>query len=130
MGKLGGGELNVSSDVDLVFVYPEDGDTRRPKALANQDFFDRLGRRVVAALAEPSPEGYVFRIDMRLRPYGDAGPLASSFAALEQYLIAQGRTWERYAWLKARALTGDARRRARAAGHAVRLPKVSGLRRV
>ncbi len=106
MGKLGGGELNVSSDVDLVFVYPEDGDTRGPKVLANQDFFDRLGRRVVAALAEPSPEGYVFRTDVRLRPYGDAGPLAVSFAALEQYLIAQGRTWERYAWLKARALTG------------------------
>jgi [glutamine synthetase] adenylyltransferase / [glutamine synthetase]-adenylyl-L-tyrosine phosphorylase len=106
MGKLGGAELNVSSDVDLVFVYPEDGDTRGPKVLANQDFFDRLGRRVVAALAEPSPEGYVFRTDLRLRPYGDAGPLASSFAALEQYLIAQGRTWERYAWLKARALTG------------------------
>jgi [glutamine synthetase] adenylyltransferase / [glutamine synthetase]-adenylyl-L-tyrosine phosphorylase len=106
MGKLGGGELNVSSDVDLVFVYPEDGDTRGPKVLANQDFFDRLGRRVIAALAEPSPEGYVFRTDLRLRPYGDAGPLASSFAALEQYLIAQGRTWERYAWLKARTLTG------------------------
>ena len=106
MGKLGGAELNVSSDVDLVFVYPEDGDTRGPKALANQDFFDRLGRCVVAALAEPSPEGYVFRIDLRLRPYGDAGPLASSFASLEQYLVTQGRTWERYAWLKARALTG------------------------
>ena len=106
MGKLGGGELNVSSDVDLVFVYPEDGETRGPKVLANQDFFDRVGRRVVAALAEPSPEGYVFRTDLRLRPYGDAGPLASSFAALEQYLITQGRTWERYAWLKARPLTG------------------------
>ena len=106
MGKLGGGELNVSSDVDLVFVYPEEGDTRGPKILANQDFFDRLGRRIVAALEEASPAGYVFRTDLRLRPYGDAGPLASSFAALEQYLIAQGRTWERYAWLKARPLTG------------------------
>lgn len=106
MGKLGGGELNVSSDVDLVFVYPEEGNTRGAKSLANQDFFDRLGRRVVAALDEPSPEGYVFRTDLRLRPYGDAGPLASSLAALEQYLVAQGRTWERYAWLKARALTG------------------------
>lgn len=106
MGKLGGGELNVSSDVDLVLVYPEEGDTRGPKALANQDFFDRLGRRVVAALDEPLPEGHVFRTDLRLRPYGEAGPLASSFAALEQYLVAQGRTWERYAWLKARALTG------------------------
>ncbi|MGH8713362.1 MAG: bifunctional [glutamate--ammonia ligase]-adenylyl-L-tyrosine phosphorylase/[glutamate--ammonia-ligase] adenylyltransferase [Casimicrobiaceae bacterium] len=106
MGKLGGGELNVSSDVDLVFVYPEEGNTSGPKALANQDFFDRLGRCVVGALAEPSSEGYVFRTDLRLRPYGDAGPLASSFVALEQYLVAQGRTWERYAWLKARPLTG------------------------
>lgn len=106
MGKLGGGELNVSSDIDLVLVYPEDGSTSGPKTLANQDFFDRLGRRVVAALAEPSAEGHVFRTDLRLRPYGDAGPLASSFAALEQYLVAQGRTWERYAWLKARTLTG------------------------
>lgn len=106
MGKLGGGELNVSSDVDLVFVYPEEGNTRGAKVLANQDFFDRLGRRIVAALDEPLPEGYVFRTDLRLRPYGDAGPLASSLAALEQYLVTQGRTWERYAWLKARALTG------------------------
>ncbi|MGH8800636.1 MAG: bifunctional [glutamate--ammonia ligase]-adenylyl-L-tyrosine phosphorylase/[glutamate--ammonia-ligase] adenylyltransferase, partial [Casimicrobiaceae bacterium] len=106
MGKLGGGELNVSSDVDLVFVYPDDGSTSGSKALANQDFFDRLGRRVVGALADPSPEGSVFRTDLRLRPYGDAGPLASSFVALEQYLVAQGRTWERYAWLKARPLTG------------------------
>jgi glutamate-ammonia-ligase adenylyltransferase len=106
MGKLGGAELNVSSDVDLVFVYPEDGDTRGPKVLANQDFYERVGRRVVAALAEPAPEGYVFRTDLRLRPYGEAGPVASSFNALEQYLVTQGRTWERYAWLKARALTG------------------------
>jgi glutamate-ammonia-ligase adenylyltransferase len=106
MGKLGGAELNVSSDVDLVFVYPEAGDTPGPKVLANQDFFERLGRRVVIALSEPSAEGYVFRTDLRLRPYGDAGPVASSFNALEQYLVTQGRTWERYAWLKARTLTG------------------------
>jgi glutamate-ammonia-ligase adenylyltransferase len=108
MGKLGGCELNVSSDVDLVFVYPEDGTTAGPKALANQEFFDRLGRRVIAALADVTADGFVFRVDMRLRPYGDSGPLSSSFAALEQYLVTQGRTWERYAWLKARPLTGDA----------------------
>src|SRR5208282_5413882 len=107
MGKLGGAELNVSSDVDLVFVYPEEGATAGAKVLANQEFFDRLGRRIIAALAEVTADGFVFRVDMRLRPYGDSGPLASSFAALEQYLVAQGRTWERYAWLKARALTGD-----------------------
>lgn len=107
MGKLGGGELNVSSDVDLVFVYPEDGTTTGAKPLANQDFFDRLGRCVIAALDEITADGFVFRVDMRLRPYGDSGALSCSFAALEQYLITQGRTWERYAWQKARALTGD-----------------------
>jgi glutamate-ammonia-ligase adenylyltransferase len=106
MGKLGGGELNVSSDVDLVFVYPEDGTTTGAKPLANQDFFDRLGRRVIAALDEITADGFVFRVDMRLRPYGEAGALSCSFAMLEQYLITQGRTWERYAWQKARALTG------------------------
>jgi glutamate-ammonia-ligase adenylyltransferase len=107
MGKLGGGELNVSSDVDLVFVYPEEGMTAGPKVLANQEFFDRLGRRVIATLADVTAEGFVFRVDMRLRPYGDSGPLASSFAALEHYLVSQGRTWERYAWLKGRPLTGE-----------------------
>ncbi|HEY5862567.1 MAG TPA: bifunctional glutamine synthetase adenylyltransferase/deadenyltransferase, partial [Casimicrobiaceae bacterium] len=107
MGKLGGGELNVSSDVDLVFAYPEEGETNGARPLANREFFDRLGRRVIAALAEVTADGYVFRVDMRLRPYGDSGPLTVSFAALEHYLIAQGRAWERYAWLKARALTGD-----------------------
>jgi glutamate-ammonia-ligase adenylyltransferase len=109
MGKLGGGELNVSSDVDLVFVYPEDGVTTGPKTLANQEFFDRLGRHVIAALADVTADGFVFRVDMRLRPYGASGPLSSSFPALEQYLVSQGRTWERYAWLKARPLTGDRR---------------------
>jgi glutamate-ammonia-ligase adenylyltransferase len=107
MGKLGGAELNVSSDVDLVFAYPEGGATTGRKPLANQEFFDRLGRRIVAALGDVTAEGFVFRVDMRLRPYGESGPLSSSFAALEQYLVTQGRTWERYAWLKARALTGD-----------------------
>jgi glutamate-ammonia-ligase adenylyltransferase len=107
MGKLGGGELNVSSDVDLVFVYPEDGATAGPKPLANQEFFDRLSRRVIGALADVTEDGFVFRVDTRLRPYGDSGPPSCSLAALEAYLVAQGRTWERYAWLKARALSGD-----------------------
>ena len=106
MGKLGGRELNVSSDVDLVFAYPEEGDTRGPRTIANREFFDRLGRRVIAALGEVTADGYVFRVDMRLRPYGESGPLTASFAALEHYLVAQGRAWERYAWLKARPLTG------------------------
>jgi glutamate-ammonia-ligase adenylyltransferase len=107
MGKLGGGELNVSSDVDLVFVYPEDGETDGARPLANREFFDRLGRRIIGALNDITPDGYVFRVDMRLRPYGESGPLTVPYSALEQYLITQGRTWERYAWLKARALTGD-----------------------
>jgi glutamate-ammonia-ligase adenylyltransferase len=107
MGKLGGSELNVSSDVDLIFAYPEAGVTAGPKPIANQEFFDRLGRSVIAALDESTADGFVFRVDMRLRPYGDSGALTCSFAALEQYLITQGRTWERYAWQKARPLTGD-----------------------
>ena len=107
MGKLGGRELNVSSDVDLVFVYPEEGDTNGARSIANREFFDRLGRRVINALNQVTADGYVFRVDMRLRPYGESGPLTSSFAALEHYLVAQGRAWERYAWLKARPLTGD-----------------------
>ena len=110
MGKLGGGELNVSSDVDLVFVYGEEGETAGPRKLTNREFFERLGRRLIQSLHEVTADGFVFRVDMRLRPYGDAGPLAVSHAALEQYLITQGRTWERYAWLKARALTGHAQR--------------------
>jgi len=106
MGKLGGAELNVSSDVDLVFVYPEEGETDGRRAIANREFFDRLGRRVIALLDETTADGFVFRVDMRLRPYGDSGPLSVSYAALENYLVTQGRAWERYAWLKARALTG------------------------
>jgi glutamate-ammonia-ligase adenylyltransferase len=107
MGKFGGEELNVSSDIDLVFVYPEDGVTTGRKSLANQEFFDRLGRRVASSLADVTADGFVFRVDLRLRPYGESGPPSSSFAALENYLVTQGRTWERYAWLKARAVTGN-----------------------
>ncbi len=106
MGKLGGGELNVSSDIDLIFVYPDAGETSGPRKLANREYFDRLGQRLIAALHDVSPEGYVFRVDTRLRPYGESGPLTTTFAGLEAYLVTQGRTWERYAWLKARALTG------------------------
>ena len=117
MGKLGGGELNVSSDIDLVFVYPEDGDAVFPsgrgpdrpasQALSNHEWFGRLGKRFITCLDEVTDEGRVFRVDMRLRPWGDAGPLAMSFDGLEQYLVAQGREWERYAWIKGRALSGD-----------------------
>ncbi|MCP5278876.1 MAG: bifunctional [glutamate--ammonia ligase]-adenylyl-L-tyrosine phosphorylase/[glutamate--ammonia-ligase] adenylyltransferase [Thiobacillus sp.] len=107
MGKLGGGELNASSDIDLIFVFPEDGETTGPRKLANHEFFTRLGKRLIAALDDKTGDGYVFRVDMRLRPYGDGGPLASSFAMLEEYFFTQAREWERYAWIKGRALTGD-----------------------
>jgi [glutamine synthetase] adenylyltransferase / [glutamine synthetase]-adenylyl-L-tyrosine phosphorylase len=107
MGKLGGAELNASSDIDLIFAYPEEGETRGSRPISNHEYFTRLGQQLIAALSEITPDGYVFRVDMRLRPYGDSGPLAVSFDALENYLVAQGREWERYAWIKARVITGD-----------------------
>jgi glutamate-ammonia-ligase adenylyltransferase len=105
MGKLGGGELNVSSDIDLIFVYPEDGETTGPRRLGNHEYFTRLGRRLISMISEHTADGYVFRVDMRLRPYGESGPLVTSFAALEEYLVSQGREWERYAWIKARVIS-------------------------
>jgi glutamate-ammonia-ligase adenylyltransferase len=105
MGKLGGGELNVSSDIDLIFIYPEDGETDGPRKLSNHEFFTKLGRRLINIINEATADGYVFRVDMRLRPYGDSGPLVMSFAALEEYLVSQGREWERYAWIKARVIS-------------------------
>ena len=107
MGKLGGGELNASSDIDLIFVFAEDGDTAGPRKLSNFEFFTRLGKRLIASLDDKTGDGYVFRVDMRLRPYGGDGPLASSFAMLEEYFYTQAREWERYAWIKGRAISGD-----------------------
>jgi glutamate-ammonia-ligase adenylyltransferase len=110
MGKQGGGELNVSSDIDLIFVYPEDGDTAAgpgQRQLSNHEFFIRLGRKLIGAMAEVTEDGITFRVDMALRPNGQSGPLAASLAMVEDYLIVQGREWERYAWVKARAVTGD-----------------------
>lgn len=105
MGKLGGRELNVSSDVDYIFIYPEDGDTAGPKkSIDNYDFFNRLGKRVIGALGDLTADGQVFRVDMRLRPNGDSGPLVCSLDALENYFITQGREWERYAWIKGRTM--------------------------
>ena len=105
MGKLGGRELNVSSDVDYIFIYPEDGDTAgTKKSIENFDFFTRLGKRVIQALGDLTADGQVFRVDMRLRPNGDSGPLVCSLDALENYFITQGREWERYAWIKARVM--------------------------
>ncbi len=108
MGKLGGGELNVSSDIDIVFAYPEDGETDGARRISNHEFFIRLARRIISAIAEVTADGFVFRVDTRLRPYGDSGPLAVSFDMLEEYFITQGREWERYAWVKARPVTGEA----------------------
>ncbi len=108
MGKLGGGELNVSSDIDLVFAYPEERrDRRRATASPIASSSTASAAASSRALNEVTADGFVFRVDMRLRPYGESGPLSVPFAALEQYLVTQGRAWERYAWLKARALTGD-----------------------
>jgi glutamate-ammonia-ligase adenylyltransferase len=110
MGKLGGRELNVSSDIDLIFVYPEDGETRtgspEQRQLSNHEFFTRFGKKLIADLSAIAEDGFTFRVDMALRPNGASGPLAASFGMVEEYLIAQGREWERYAWVKARAVTG------------------------
>lgn len=107
MGKLGGNELNFSSDIDLIFCWPENGATRGGRReLDNAQFFTRLGQRLIKVLDQPTQDGFVYRVDMRLRPFGDSGPLVLSFAALEDYYQEQGRDWERYAMVKARIM-GD-----------------------
>jgi glutamate-ammonia-ligase adenylyltransferase len=110
MGKLGAGELNFSSDVDLIFVYPEAGETSQgaSRSVSNEQFFARLGQQLIRALDETTVDGFVFRVDMRLRPFGQSGALASSFSALENYYQLHGREWERYALIKARVVAGDA----------------------
>jgi glutamate-ammonia-ligase adenylyltransferase len=108
MGKLGAGELNLSSDIDLIFAYPEAGRTEGGRrSLSNEEYFIKLGQALISALDQVTVEGFVFRVDMRLRPYGDSGALVHNFAALEQYYEEQGRDWERYALIKARPVTGD-----------------------
>ena len=108
MGKLGAQELNVSSDIDLIFVYPEAGQTdSKEHPISNEEFFTKVGRAVIGALDEVTAEGFVFRVDMRLRPYGESGALVHSFTALEGYYQDQGRDWERYAMIKARPVTGN-----------------------
>ena len=112
MGKMGARELNISSDIDLIFAYPRKGETRRSassrrkKTVSNQEFFTRLGQKLIAALDSKTVDGFVFRVDMRLRPYGQSGALALSFDALEEYYQTQGREWERFAMVKARAVAG------------------------
>ncbi|MCG8707342.1 bifunctional [glutamate--ammonia ligase]-adenylyl-L-tyrosine phosphorylase/[glutamate--ammonia-ligase] adenylyltransferase [Brenneria sp. 4F2] len=105
MGKLGGCELNFSSDIDLIFAYPENGQTRGGRReLDNAQFFTRLGQRLIKVLDQSTVDGFVYRVDMRLRPFGESGPLVLSFAAMEDYYQEQGRDWERYAMVKARLL--------------------------
>jgi len=108
LGKLGGRELNFSSDVDLIFSYPEAGKTDHPeKPQTSDSFFIRLCRNLIKTLSEITPDGQVFRVDMRLRPDGENGPLVMSFENTEEYYQLHGREWERYAWIKARAVAGD-----------------------
>jgi glutamate-ammonia-ligase adenylyltransferase len=108
MGKLGAWELNYSSDIDLIFAYEDDGVLPDKKETSFAEFYTRLARSLVKVLDDNTADGFVFRVDLRLRPFGDSGPLVMSFDAMEQYYQGQAREWERYAMVKARALTGDA----------------------
>ncbi len=111
MGKLGARELNVSSDIDLIFAYPEAGETQGgSRSLGNQEFFTRLGQKLIKSLDAPTAEGFVFRVDMRLRPYGQSGALVSNYDAMEEYYQSQGRDWERYAMIKARPVAASGER--------------------
>jgi glutamate-ammonia-ligase adenylyltransferase len=109
MGKLGGRELNFSSDIDLILLYPEEGETDGARSIDNAEFFLRAGQKIVQILAAPMVEGFAYRVDLRLRPFGDSGRLALGFGAFEQYLQQHGRDWERYAYVKARAITASER---------------------
>jgi [glutamine synthetase] adenylyltransferase / [glutamine synthetase]-adenylyl-L-tyrosine phosphorylase len=110
LGKLGAKELNFSSDVDLIFTYPKAGYTRgAAKPVSNSDFFSRLCRQLIKVISHPTSDGFVFRIDLRLRPYGENGPLVMDFDAMENYYEEQGREWERYALIRARVVAGDQR---------------------
>ena len=105
MGKLGGRELNLSSDIDLIFLYEEEGETQSgASSISNHEWFTKLGRRLIKIISEHDAHGFVFRVDMRLRPNGDSGPLVCSLEMLEEYLFVQGREWERYAWIKGRMI--------------------------
>ncbi len=108
MGKLGAKELNFSSDIDLIFLYPDSGNTKGKKTgITNHDFFTKLCRSLIRVIGSNTHEGMVFRVDTNLRPYGESGPLVMSFDMAESYYHEQGREWERYAWIKARAVAGD-----------------------
>ena len=107
MGKLGGGELNVSSDIDLIYIYPRVGKSSAEKSIDNEAYFRRVAQNLSKLLGNVTSDGFVFRVDTRLRPFGESGPLVMNLNALEQYYLTQGRDWERYAMIKARAIVGD-----------------------
>ena len=107
MGKLGGGELNLSSDIDIIFTFPGTGECDGRRKLSNEEFFTRLARQLVQSLSDVTEDGFCFRVDTRLRPFGESGPLVCSFGAMEQYYQREGRDWERYALVKASAIAGD-----------------------
>ena len=107
MGKLGGCELNVSSDIDLIFAYEDEGETNGPEVISNQEFFTQLVRKVITAIDEVTNDGFVFRVDTRLRPFGTEGVIVSSLNSLENYYQQYGREWERYAWIKGRVILGN-----------------------
>ena len=106
MGKMGGGELNFSSDIDLIFTFPEDGETTGKRRTSHYEFYVKVIRNLVKVLDEVTADGFVYRVDIRLRPFGQSGPMAMSFSGVEQYYQLQGRDWERYAMIKARLITG------------------------
>ena len=104
MGKLGGRELNVSSDIDLVYVYEDDGQTTGPQPVSAHEYFSQVARSLYTLIGETTEDGFVFRVDLALRPNGNSGPPVVSLAMLEEYLMVQGREWERFAWLKSRVV--------------------------
>ena len=109
MGKLGGNELNLSSDIDLIFAFREHGDTQGgKKSLSHQEYFTKLGQKLIQHLDVVNADGFVFRVDMRLRPFGQSGTLVLNMDSLENYYQDQGRDWERYAMIKARVMSGNA----------------------
>jgi [glutamine synthetase] adenylyltransferase / [glutamine synthetase]-adenylyl-L-tyrosine phosphorylase len=134
MGKLGARELNVSSDIDLIYVYEDDGQTTGPVAVSAHEYFSYVAKRLYALIGETTDDGFVFRVDLALRPNGNSGPPVVSLGMLEEYFQVQGREWERFAWLKSRvvapraAVTSGRALRAALAGHALRLPPLPGLR--
>jgi glutamate-ammonia-ligase adenylyltransferase len=108
MGKLGAHELNFSSDIDLIFAFPDDEPGWKHRRQSPEEFYMRLGQQLIQVLDRQTEHGFVFRVDMRLRPYGDSGPLVANFDALADYYQLQGREWERYAMIKARPIAGPA----------------------